>query len=135
MASRPAPAYLDSSALVKLLTAEAETEALRTELRSWPVRMSSLLASVEVTRTAMRIGGNAPGLAPRIIATLQLLAIDPVMPLAQQIGGPGLRSLDAIHLATAAAAANDLGALITYDHRMIAEGIAQGLPVISPGWT
>jgi predicted nucleic acid-binding protein len=125
-------AYLDSSALVKLIAIEAETAALRQELRHWPDRASSLLASIEVTRTARRLGGHAPALAARVVAGLRLLAIDPIVPAAAQIGGTALRSLDAIHLATALSISGELGALITYDNRMISEGQAIGLPVLSP---
>jgi hypothetical protein len=105
---------------------------LRQELRRWPERASSLLASLEVTRTARRLGGRAPALAARVVAGLLLLAIDPIVPSAAQIGGTTLRSLDAIHLATALSISGELGALITYDNRMISEGNAIGLPVLSP---
>lgn len=125
-------AYLDSSALVKLIAIEAETAALRQELRRSPDRASSLLASIEVTRTARRLGGHAPALAARVVAGLRLLAIDPIVPAAAQIGGTTLRSLDAIHLATALSISGELGALITYDNRMISDGQAIGLPVLSP---
>jgi uncharacterized protein len=125
-------AYLDSSALVKLIAIEAETAALRQELRRWPDRASSLLANIEVTRTARRLGGHAPALAARVLAGLRLLAIDPIAPAAAQIGGTALRSLDAIHLATALSISGELGALITYDNRMISDGQAIGLPVLSP---
>lgn len=97
--ARNAPlVYLDSSALVKLIAIEAETAALRRELRTWPERTASLLASVEVTRTARRLGGHAPALAVHVLAGLRLLAIEPIVPAAVQIGGTALRSLDAIHL-------------------------------------
>lgn len=132
VASNPPVAYLDSSALVKLIAIEAETAALRRELPAWPERTASLLASVEVTRTARRLGGHAPALAARVLAGLRLLAIEPIVPLAMQIGGTTLRSLDAIHLATAASISGQLGALITYDQRMISEGRALGLMVLSP---
>jgi predicted nucleic acid-binding protein len=115
-------AYLDSSALVKLIAIEAETAALRQELRRGPDRASSLLASIEVTRTARRLGRHAPALAARVVAGLRLLAIDPIVPAAAQIGGTTLRSLDAIHLATALSISGELGALITYDNRMISDG-------------
>ncbi len=123
---------MDSSALVKLIAIEAETVALRQELRRWPERASSLLANIEVTRTARRLGGHAPAVAARILAGLRLLAIEPIVPAAAQIGGTTLRSLDAIHLATAASISGQLAALITYDQRMISEGQAIGLPVLSP---
>jgi uncharacterized protein len=133
VATSSAPvAYLDSSALVKLIAREPETAALRQELARWPHRVSSLLAAIEVTRTARRLGALATPLAPRVLAGLRLLAIDPIAPIAMQIGGTTLRSLDAIHLATAASITADLGALITYDRRMITEAQALGLPVLSP---
>jgi predicted nucleic acid-binding protein len=132
VASNPPLAYLDSSALIKLIALEAETAALRQELRRWPDRASSLLATVEVTRTARRLGGHAPAVATRVLAGLRLLAIDPIAPIAAQIGGTTLRSLDAIHLATAASISHQIGALITYDKRMINEGNTIGLPVLSP---
>lgn len=124
--------YLDSSALVKLIAVEPETDALRLELARWPDRTSSALASVEVSRTARRLGGGAPALARRVLAGLRLLAIEPVLPAAIQIGGTMLRSSDAIHLATAASIARELGAVITYDHRMTAEGLTLGLHMLAP---
>jgi hypothetical protein len=63
---------------------------------------------------------------------LQLLAIDPIAPIAMRIGGTMLRSLDAIHLAAAASISGDIGALITYEERMIIDARALGLPVLSP---
>jgi predicted nucleic acid-binding protein len=132
VASSSLVAYLDSSALVKLIAIEAETAALRRELRRWLDRASSLLATVEVTRTARRLGGHAPATAVGVLAGLRLLAIEPIVPAAGQIGGTALRSLDAIHLATAASISRQLGALITYDHRMIGEAQTLGLPVLSP---
>jgi hypothetical protein len=50
-----------------------------------------------------------------------LLAIEPVVPAAAHIGGTTLRSLDAIRLAPAASISRQLGALITYDQRVITE--------------
>jgi predicted nucleic acid-binding protein len=132
VASSSPLAYLDSSALIKLIAIEAETAALRQELRRWPDRASSLLATVEVTRTARRLGGHAPAAAVGVLAGLRLLAIEPIVPAAAQIGGTTLRSLDAIHLATAATISRQLGLLITYDQRMISEAHTLGLPVLSP---
>ena len=131
-ASSPAVAYLDSSALVKLIAIEPETAVLRSELRGWPQRTSSLLAAVEVTRAATRLGPTAAALAPRVLAGVRLLAIDPIVPLASTIGGGSLRSLDAIHLATAVGIAHQIGVVITYDQRMLAEALALGLTAIAP---
>jgi uncharacterized protein len=125
-------AYLDSSALVKLIAQEPETAALRRELMRWPRRASSLLAAIELTRTARRLGASVLPLAPRVLAGLQLLAIDPIAPAAMHIGGTSLRSLDVIHLATAASISAELGVLITYDRRMLTDAQAIGLPVLAP---
>ena len=130
--SSPLVAYLDSSALVKLIAVEAETAALRRELLRWPRRVSSLLAAIEMMRTARRLGPRSVPLAQRVIAGLQLLAIEPIAPAAMQIGSSTLRSLDAIHLATAASITAELGVLITYDPRMIADAQIIGLPVLAP---
>jgi predicted nucleic acid-binding protein len=46
---------------------------------------------------------------------------------------PALRTLDAIHVASAAAMESDLEALVTYDRRMVEAGRLAGLPVASPG--
>jgi hypothetical protein len=128
VASSSPVAGLGSSALVKLIAIEAETAALRQELRRWP----DLLATVEVTRTARRLGGHAPAVAVAVLAGLRLLAIEPIVPAAPQIGRTTLRSLDEIHLATAASISRQLGALIIYDQRMITEAQTLGLPVLSP---
>jgi predicted nucleic acid-binding protein len=125
-------AYLDSSALVKLIAAEPETAALRCELSRWPQRTSSRLAVVEITRAASRLGPQAQALAPQVLSGLRLLAIDPVIATAAAIGTPMLRSLDAIHLATAAGIAHEIGIAITYDKRMLVEAPTLGLPVIAP---
>jgi predicted nucleic acid-binding protein len=125
-------AYLDSSALVKLIAVESETSALRRELRHWPQRTSSRLAVVEVTRAAGRLGPAAQALVPQLLAGIRLLAIDPVVAASATIGTTVLRSLDAIHLATAAGLAHEIGVLITYDRRMLAEAPGYGLRAIAP---
>ena len=89
-------------------------------------------ATVEVTRTARRLGGHAPTVAARVPAGLRSLSIDPIVPAAMQIGATTLRSLAAIHLATVRKHLRQLGVLIAYDQRMISEVQALGLPVLSP---
>jgi hypothetical protein len=104
-------AYLNSSALVDLITQEPDTAALRVGLARWPSHVSSRLAAISLTRTARRLGDGATRLAPRVLAGLRLLAIHPLVPMAAQIGGTLLRSLDAIHLATAASLRAEHGVL------------------------
>jgi len=75
VASSSPIAYLDSSALVKLIAIEAETAALRQEPRRWPDRTSSLLATVKVTRTASRLGGHARAVAAGVLAGCDCLRL------------------------------------------------------------
>ena len=58
---------------------------------------------------------------------------DDVRRLAATVGSPSLRSLDAIHLATALSLGDDLGAFCCYDRRLASEAEAVGLAVLAPG--
>ena len=98
----------------------------------WPHRVSSLLAAVELTRAAQRRGPDAVPLAARVLAGLDLLSIDAVVPAGMQVSSNLPRALDAIHLATAASITAELGALITFDRRMLAGAQAMDLHVLSP---
>jgi len=101
---RATVAYLDSSALVKLVVAEPESSALRRHLRSRPIRVSCALARVEVVRAVRRHGREATARARRVLARTRLLRIDDaLLDAAAFLDGGVLRSLDAIHLAAAQA--------------------------------
>lgn len=112
--------YLDSSALVKLIVAEPETAALRAFLADWPQRVSSALARVEVLRATKRAGAP-PSIrrrAARVLARVALVSIDePVLATAVRLGPPELRTLDAIHLATARSL-DAVAGIVTYDARL-----------------
>jgi uncharacterized protein len=127
-------AYLDASAVVKLLVREAETTALRRRLRSWPRRASSALLRVELLRTVRRAG--LPRLmegARRQLASIDLIRLDDdLLERAAEVQPYTVRPLDAIHLATALGIGGDLAAVVTYDARMGAAAQALGLPVIAP---
>lgn len=127
-------AYLDTSAFVKLLVAEPETEPLRARLRRWPERAAATLLRTETVR-ALRWSGNDAlvGLARRMFGGLLLIRIDePLLDRAGDLGPTKLRSLDAIHLAAALSIAPDLGVFLTYDVRLKEAALAQGLSVESP---
>jgi uncharacterized protein len=128
--------YLDSSAIVKLVQHETETEGLRRYLRDHhgDERVSSDLARVEVVRSVLGGGPNAVAHARRQIARLHLVSLhlDLLERAAMLAPGSLLRSLDAIHLATAQLMGADLRAVLTYDMRMIEAADALGLAVASP---
>lgn len=127
--------YLDSSALVKLVLPEAETGALIELLGSWPQRLSSDMAIVEVSRSARRASAQPAVLlrASQVLAGLHLLRIDEeILSSAAIREPPGLRSLDAIHLASALSLGPDLGAFVVYDAALGLAAKALGIRVLAP---
>jgi len=126
--------YLDSSAIVKLVVAEPGSAALRTFLRRHGERVSSALAIVEVVRAVRRQGKPAADRAAKVLARIRLLSIDhALLQQASLLDLVVLRSLDAIHLASARALGDDLDCVITYDRRMSEAAVALGLDARSPG--
>ena len=125
--------YLDSSAIVKLVVPEAETKALRELLRSWPERVSSLVARIAVERVARRIGAGTIRRARTVLSRIPLVDLDEdVVQIAAALEPPELRTLDAIHLATAISLGRDLGALCAYDIRLGGAAVAKTIEVFAP---
>lgn len=125
--------YLDASAFVKLTTAEPESPALRDHLRAQPAQVSSVLLDVEAHRVAARLGTDVTARTSRLLEGITLVPITTeIRRLARSTPPPSLRSLDAIHLATAAALGGDLGVLVAYDQRLLDAAAQLGLPVASP---
>lgn len=127
--------YLDSSAIVKLVVRERESNALFEWLGGWPERISSAIARVEVLR-ALRRSGAAGALQRRasdLLDRIALLPIDrPVIEVASELGPADLPSLDAIHLATALSVGEDLVGLVTYDDRLTAAATRAHIEVWTP---
>ena len=128
--------YLDSSALVKLVQREPESAALRRFLRRHrdDRRVTSALARVEVVRAVSAGGSDAVAHARRQLSRVDQVGLDRELLDAAATLAPGtmLRSLDAIHLACAAALGVDLRTLITYDHRMRTAAGSIGVRVDAP---
>lgn len=129
--------YLDSSALVKLVQREAESDALRKFLRRHrrDARVTSSLARVEVVRAVFAGGPPALAQARRQLSRVDQIALstellDRAATLAPTLR---LRSLDAIHLAAAQVVGDGLRAVITYDPRMADGSAGLGLSVEMPG--
>jgi predicted nucleic acid-binding protein len=130
------PVYLDSSALLKLILPEPESADLGQTLRRWPDWVSSAIAAVECRRALARVDAPADVLAraDAVLAATTLLHVDEaVLTLAGQIPINGLRSLDALHLASAMAMGDDPDAFVTYDDRLADAADRLKLNVIHPG--
>ena len=128
--------YLDSSAIVKFAVIEEETEAIlrwRAELDGDDVMMTCELAVAEVVRAIRRVDGDV-NVALAHLDSLEQLVMDRDLMLAAGTLAPvDLRSLDAIHLAAALAAGDELTGIVTYDARMAAAARDLGLPTLAPG--
>jgi predicted nucleic acid-binding protein len=129
--------YLDASAIVKLATAEAETPALRAHLAQHRHLITSRLATVEVPRALKRRGAESEAAGADavrdVLELLELVELDEdVARLAPTLSPPTLRSLDAVHLASALAIGEELTEFITYDARLAAAARGAGLEVRAP---
>jgi hypothetical protein len=112
---------------------EEESEALRGALREWPRRVSSRLTVVEVLRTVRRRDPAREPLARDVLAGLALVLIgDRVLVAAARLEPVSVRSLDAIHIATALRLGKGLAAFVSYDTRQLEAAEALGLPTASP---
>ena len=130
------PAYLDTSALLKLIVPEVESAALWDWLGRWPDRFTSTLAHVETIRALRR--RKAPSRtfsrAEAVLATVEAIHVDrPVLARAAQLKDPLLRSLDAIHLASALATGDVPEAFVTYDTRLASAAGRLKMTVFAPG--
>jgi predicted nucleic acid-binding protein len=129
---------VDASAIVKLATSEVETQALRAHLAQHRHLVTSRLTTVEVARALRRRGPEteASAMDPmrEIFQHLDLVELDEdVAATAATVAPAVLRSLDAIHLASALAIGEELTEIITYDSRLAAAARNAGLEVQAPG--
>lgn len=125
--------YLDSSAIVKLAVSEPESAALRRHLRRRRPLVSSALARTEVLRALLAAGPDAVASGRAVLADIDLARVnDRVLNAAGTLLPTELRSLDAIHLATALRFGNAVQQLVTYDDRMVDAARSLGLRTASP---
>lgn len=124
--------YVDSSGLVKLAIEEPESAALRRHLRRRRPLVSSSLSRTEVLRALLLEG--EPGLTRghAVLARIELLRVSDRVLSAAGVLPVALRSLDAIHLATAHQLGADLGEMVTYDARMLEAAESVGIRTVSP---
>ncbi len=128
--------YADTSAVIKLLVEETHSHdfAAFYDEQAGAEWVSSALLRVEVTRAVTRI---APALlrdARDLLTGFSYISMDDEV-IDGAMGEPDrlLRSLDAIHLATARILRDDLTAIVSYDDRLLKAAADAGLDAVSPG--
>jgi predicted nucleic acid-binding protein len=125
--------YVDSSAIVKLVVREPESAALRRFLRRRQPLVASALARTEVARAVRSLGPEALRRADEVLGRLELVRIsDRILTAAGALEPPELRTLDAIHLASAAHFGSTLRHVVTYDSRMADAARTMRLTVTAP---
>jgi hypothetical protein len=125
--------YLDSSAIVKLVIEEPESAALRRYLRRRRPLVSSALARTEVARALLPLGQAALRRGRDVLSRLELIRVsDRILGSAGTLLPAELRTLDAIHLATAQQLGSDLARVVTYDEHMGSAAEMIGCSVVAP---
>lgn len=118
---------------MKALLGEVGGNALLKELSYWDGYVSSSLLAVESIRACARHRPRDAQEAREWLEGVSLLPLDDrIMDKATELNPVGLRSLDALHLATALSVRDEIGALFTYDERLGRAAVSHGLEVASP---
>jgi predicted nucleic acid-binding protein len=127
--------YLDASAIVKLLVAEPGSADLAEYIAGRRMCITSRISEVEVRRAVARSEASVDaGHVDSVFAALTIREVDESLAAAAgRLAPPALRTLDAIHLATALELAPELEAFVTYDQRLADSAAAAGIPTASPG--
>ncbi len=133
--------YVDSSALIKRAIDEPESADLEAALDRFmsdrDILFASSLATVEVGRAIRsRLDDESPASVADLIevalgGVAECVMSSQVVGVARRLGPTSLRSLDAIHLATASIVAADL--VIAYDPRLLRAAQELGFRTSSPG--
>jgi predicted nucleic acid-binding protein len=125
--------YLDASAAVKLVVTEPESAPLGRFLARQVTKVSNRVLAVELMRAVGRRSPASLDQARSLLQVMEFVELDEG--IAERAGGlepVGLRSLDAIHLASALVLGTELDAFVTYDGRQADAARAAGLTVESP---
>ena len=126
--------YCDTSALVKVVVEEADSTAFA----AWLTHAPRSLYSSDLTRTELMraVRRHAPAFGARarsLLGTVALVQLtSPLLERAALLDPPELRTLDAIHLATALSLGGELDSLVTYDERLARAARESGIPTLAP---
>jgi predicted nucleic acid-binding protein len=124
--------YIDSSAILKLIVQEKESEAVRSIARARFI--TSEISRVEIIRAVLRYEPKALKVAQSVLKNINILTIDSVT-LTQAERLPeriNVRGLDAIHLAAAGKFGLRVNAILTYDKQMAKAARELGFEVLAP---
>ena len=126
--------YADTSALVKLVVEAADSHALRSWLQTeQPQLVSSDLARTELLRAVRRAAPDRVVAARTVLDGVTLLTVaTSTFEAAARLDPSLLRTLDALHIASALELGDDLHGLVTYDDRLAAAADANGIVVVAP---
>jgi predicted nucleic acid-binding protein len=126
--------YVDTSALAKLVVSEPETAAFRRWLNEDDrVPVASNLVRTELLRAVRRVAADRVLQARAVLDSITLVQITTsILEQAGRLDPAMLRSLDALHLATALDLGDDLDGLVTYDDRLAEAARLNGVPVTVP---
>ena len=124
--------YLDTSAFLKLITAESESTAMRSWFLSHDSIWSSQLLHTEALRAGVRLGIDNDVVEDALETVSMVLPSVTTFFAAGRLLPETLRSLDALHLATAIEIGDDLEGMVVYDDRLIEAARAASITVLSP---
>lgn len=135
--------YIDTSAAMKLVRPEIHSADLSDWLRKQQGEsavVSSVLIEVELMRATRRSAPDNLNHAVKVLRGIGVVTLSPaVIRRASAYPDAGLRSLDAVHVATAEHLAEvtseQLDAFVAYDDRLLAAARSVGLLTIAPGTT
>ncbi|HKT04722.1 MAG TPA: type II toxin-antitoxin system VapC family toxin [Rugosimonospora sp.] len=127
--------YLDASALVTLISGRRYVAELRAFLAGRPgIPMgSSTVGFVETVRTLDQVG-DFPSMMQDLTRDFTEILLTEEVRDAAALLTTGVRTLDAIHIASAQIIGAHLNSLVTYDKRMLEVAISVGLPATAPGF-
>lgn len=126
--------YVDSSALVKLVLPEAESSSMIEFTAKFDALVTSTIGAIEFRRAVKRHYAQQLWAVERVLAEMTILELShEVRRTAELLEPTILRTLDAIHLASALVIREELEAFVAYDERLLEAARLAGIPTASPG--
>lgn len=126
--------YVDSSALVKLVLPEAESSSMIEFAAKFDTLVTSAIGAIEFRRAVKRHYAQQMWAVERVLAEMTILELShEVRRTAELLEPTILRTLDAIHLASALVIREELEAFVAYDERLLEAARLAGIPTASPG--